>query len=61
MSRYEIKEFEPTELQKQYGVSRTVYVVWDNVANMRVPFGSYRTRPHAQDRLRRLEAKEAEA
>lgn len=59
MKRYEIKVFEPTAIQEQYGVARTVYVVWDNQAAMRVPFGSYRTRARAAERLRRLEAKEA--
>lgn len=60
MSRYEIREQEPTLLQQRYGVARTVYVVWDTELDMRVPFGSYRTRMHANDRLRRLRAKEAE-
>lgn len=59
MSRYEIREQEPTALQQQYGVARTVFVVWDTEDDMRVPFGNCRTRKQAEARIARMEAREA--
>lgn len=61
MSRYEILKREPTPLQEQYGVARPVFVVWDHDQGRQVPFGSYRTRKQAEDRVARMEAREAEA
>ena len=55
MKRFEIREQEPSALQRRYGVEGTVFVVWDNERGMRVPFGNYRTREQAEKRLARQE------
>lgn len=61
MSRYEIREQEPTLLQQQYGVARNVFVVWDTENDAPVPFGRYRTRKRAEARIARMRAREAGA
>lgn len=60
MSGYEVREQEPTDLQRRYGVAKTVYVVWDTERDTKMPFGSYRTRGRAVARIQRMEAREAE-
>lgn len=59
MKRFEIREQEPTEQQRRCGVEGTVFVVWDNERDMRVPFGNYRTREQAERRLARNEGRDA--
>ncbi|MGA4942114.1 hypothetical protein [Streptomyces cinereoruber] len=61
MDHIEIREKEPSEVQRRYGVTGSVFVVWDTKRNMRVPFGSYRTRKAAEARVRLMEQREAEA
>lgn len=55
MSRYEIREQAPSEAQRRLGVTGNVFVVWDTERDMRVAFGGYRDREHAQRRIDRME------
>jgi hypothetical protein len=55
MSRYDIREQEPTEAQQQLGVTGMVFVVWDTRWDAPVAFGRYGTREQAQKRIDRME------
>lgn len=55
MSRYEVREQEPTDLQREMGVTGPVFVVWDTKWDKRVPFGNYGSRERAQHRADRME------
>lgn len=57
MSRYEIREQEPSEKLREFGFTDPVFVVWDTELDKRVPFGNYRDREHAQRRIDRVEAR----
>lgn len=59
MSRYEIREREPSDLAREE-LSHTgpVFVVWDTWENKRVPFASYTDRERAERRIRRMEERE---
>lgn len=57
-ARYEIRETEPSDEARHWGVAM-LYDVWDNALGRRVPFGRYRERELAQRRLERELAKEA--
>ncbi|MFE0447366.1 hypothetical protein [Streptomyces fungicidicus] len=56
MSNYEIRVQEPSDVAKSYGMDYPLFVVWDTVADKRVPFGNYRERAGAVARLVRLES-----
>lgn len=55
MSRYEIRERPPTELQRSLGVTENVFYIWDNRWAAEVPRSTYRTREQAQRRIDRME------
>lgn len=60
MSRYEIREQEPSELHRLHGVTENVFVVWDTAKDRRAPFGNFPTRARAEAYRTRLEAREGE-
>jgi hypothetical protein len=54
VKRYEVREVERTQYQQQFD-SGSVFIVWDTERDMRVSFGSYRTREQAERRIKRME------
>lgn len=56
MSRYEIREQEPSETARRLGVTQSLFQVWDLQENKRAPFGNYPTRKRAEARIQRMEA-----
>lgn len=57
MSRYLIKEEQPSEKARSYGIDYPMYVVWDTVAGKTVPFGRHRDRDRALTHIERLESR----
>jgi hypothetical protein len=51
-ARFEVREQEPSELQRHFGVTKDIFVVWDTERDERVSFfGSYWTREQAERRI----------
>lgn len=57
MSNYEIRVQEPSDVAKSYGMDYPLFVVWDTVTDKRVPFGNYRERARAVERVQRMESR----
>lgn len=55
--RYEIREQPPSVQARSFGVDYPLFVVWDRVRCRRLPFGNYRDRSRAVERVKREEAK----
>lgn len=55
MNRYEVREREPSELQRELGVTGKVFYVWDNRWAAEVPRSECRTREQAYRRIDRME------
>ncbi|MFF4478716.1 hypothetical protein ACFY1A_17100 [Streptomyces sp. NPDC001520] len=58
MDDYEIRLQQPDDVAKSYGIDYPLYVVWDLLADKRVPFGNYRRHDQAVARILRLRARE---
>lgn len=58
--RYTIVEQEPSDaIKRNYpDLAYTLFVVWDRERNRRVPFGNYRNRVRAQERIDKLKARD---
>lgn len=60
MNRYEIREQSPSDVALSYGLDDVLFVVWDTVADKRVPFGNHRSRERALRHIERLRAREVD-
>ncbi|OEJ24312.1 hypothetical protein AS594_07215 [Streptomyces agglomeratus] len=59
MSRYEVREQEPSALHRSYGFVDPIFVVWDTERDMRVAFGTFQDRGRAEARMARMAERES--
>lgn len=56
-TRFEIRTEKPNALALEYGQNYPLHIVWDNERARGVPFGRYRSRNRAEERLARERSK----